>query len=45
MHRLILSSDAYKAKRAPRRLEAEAIRDSALAVVGAVNGASSRSAL
>ena len=34
VHRLILNSDAYRAKRAPRRLEAEAIRDTALAVGG-----------
>ncbi|MBA73659.1 MAG: hypothetical protein CMO73_13420 [Verrucomicrobiales bacterium] len=32
IHRIILNSDAYRAKRMPRRLEAEAIRDNALAV-------------
>lgn len=32
IHRTILNSDAYRAKRMPRRLEAEAIRDNALAV-------------
>lgn len=32
IHRLILNSNIYKAKRNPRRLEAEAIRDNALAV-------------
>ena len=32
IHRTILNSDAYRAKRLPRRLEAEAIRDNALAV-------------
>jgi hypothetical protein len=32
IHRTILNSDAYCAKRMPRRLEAEAIRDNALAV-------------
>ena len=34
IHRLILNSNAYRSQRAPRRLEAEAIRDSALAVGG-----------
>ena len=38
IHRLILNSDAYRAKRAPLRLEAEAIRDSALAVGGLLDG-------
>jgi mono/diheme cytochrome c family protein len=38
IHRLILNSDAYRAKRAPRRLEAEAIRDAALAVGGLLDG-------
>ena len=32
IHRTILNSDAYRANRMPRRLEAEAIRDNALAV-------------
>ncbi len=32
IHRLILNSQAYRAVRQPRRLEAEAIRDNALAV-------------
>jgi mono/diheme cytochrome c family protein len=32
IHRLILNSDAYKTVRKPRRLEAEIIRDNALAV-------------
>ena len=32
IHRTILNSDAYRAKRMPRRLEAEAIRDNTLAV-------------
>lgn len=39
IHRLIVTSDAYKAERAPRRLQAEAIRDSALAVSGQLDEA------
>ena len=38
IHRLILNSNAYKAKRRPRRLEAEAIRDNALAVSELLDG-------
>jgi hypothetical protein len=37
MHRLIMNSDAYKAGRNPQRLDAESIRDSILAVSGALN--------
>ena len=37
MHRLIMNSAAYKARRKPPRLEAEAIRDSILSVSGALN--------
>jgi mono/diheme cytochrome c family protein len=37
MHRLIMNSAVYKARRAPARLEAEAIRDSILSVSGALN--------
>ena len=37
MHRLILNSAAYKARRDPQRLDAESIRDSILAVAGALN--------
>jgi hypothetical protein len=37
MHRLIMNSDAYKARRSPQRLDAESIRDSILAVAGALN--------
>jgi hypothetical protein len=37
LHRLIMNSAAYQAKREPHRLDAEAIRDSILAVSGALN--------
>ena len=37
MHRLILTSDLYKATRAPQRLDAESIRDGILAVSGRLN--------
>ncbi|MDP9170942.1 MAG: DUF1549 and DUF1553 domain-containing protein, partial [Acidobacteriota bacterium] len=37
MHRTIMNSDAYKAQRTPERLDAESIRDSILAVSGALN--------
>ncbi|MFN7925272.1 MAG: PSD1 and planctomycete cytochrome C domain-containing protein [Bryobacteraceae bacterium] len=37
LHRLILNSDAYKARRGPQRLDAESIRDSVLSVAGALN--------
>lgn len=37
MHRVILNSAAYKAQRKPQRLDAESIRDSVLAVAGALN--------
>jgi hypothetical protein len=37
MHRLIMNSELYKAQRKPQRLDAEAIRDSILAVSGALN--------
>jgi hypothetical protein len=37
IHRLIMNSDAYKSRRNPQRLDAESIRDSILAVSGALN--------
>jgi hypothetical protein len=37
LHQLIMNSAAYQAKREPQRLDAEAIRDSILAVSGALN--------
>jgi hypothetical protein len=37
MHRLIMNSDAYNARRNPQRLDAESIRDGMLAVSGALN--------
>jgi hypothetical protein len=38
MHRLIMNSAVYKARRAPARLDAEAIRDSVLSASGGLNG-------
>jgi len=40
MHRLIVLSSAYQAQRPPRRLEAEAIRDSILWVAGQLDSTS-----
>ncbi|MDQ6708370.1 MAG: PSD1 and planctomycete cytochrome C domain-containing protein [Acidobacteriota bacterium] len=37
MHRAIMNSEAYKAQRKPRRLDAESIRDSVLAAAGTLN--------
>ncbi len=37
LHRLIMNSAAYRAERSPQRLDAEAIRDSILAVAGRLN--------
>ena len=37
LHRTIMNSDLYKSQRKPQRLDAEAIRDSVLAVSGALN--------
>jgi mono/diheme cytochrome c family protein len=37
LHRLIMTSDFYRAQRAPQRLDAESIRDSILAVSGRLN--------
>jgi hypothetical protein len=37
LHRLILTSDLYRASRTPQRLDAESIRDSILAVSGRLN--------
>ncbi len=37
LHRTIMNSDVYKSQRKPQRLDAEAIRDSVLAVSGALN--------
>lgn len=37
MHRLIMNSSAYRAPAAPRRLDADAIRDHTLAVAGILN--------
>ena len=37
VHRLIMNSEAYKARRKPQRLDAEQIRDSILSVSGALN--------
>lgn len=37
MHRLIMNSSAYRASGSPRRLDADAIRDSTLAVAGTLN--------
>jgi hypothetical protein len=36
MHRLIMTSEAYRSRRVPRRLEAEAYRDAVLAVSGSL---------
>ena len=37
LHRTIMNSDLYKSRRKPQRLDAEAIRDSVLAVSGTLN--------
>jgi cytochrome c553 len=37
MHRLIMNSATYKARRKPQRLDAESIRDTVLAVAGSLN--------
>jgi hypothetical protein len=37
MHRLVMNSAAYKARRKPQRIDAESIRDSILFVSGALN--------
>lgn len=37
VHRVIMNSEAYKARRKPQRLDAEAIRDSVLAAAGTLN--------
>jgi cytochrome c553 len=37
LHRVIMKSDAYRARRSPRRLDAESIRDAVLSVSGALS--------